>query len=203
MSTPFENDADAHAWTIASLRRATASLAALRAAVQDDPVLLEHFEYIEGMLAHGTKDAVAGGINGPGPKGSTPLLMLCTRGAAAAEVEELLALGANPQKAALEFNDAADIEMKDTETPLIAAAFQGHHEICKVLLRWRATRLEEGAAAEDVAAVGPNHCMHGSIRRGASAMLAACDAGHLDVVKLLIEKCDDLDVNKAGQVTTL
>ena len=29
---------------------------------------------------------------------------------------------------------------------------------------------------------------------------AACRAGQLDVVKLLIEKCDKLDVNKAGRV---
>ena len=35
---------------------------------------------------------------------------------------------------------------------------------------------------------------------GETPLGAACRAGQLDVVKLLIEKCDGLDVNKAGRV---
>ena len=35
---------------------------------------------------------------------------------------------------------------------------------------------------------------------GETTLVAACLAGQLDVVKLLIEKCDGLDVNKPGMV---
>ena len=37
---------------------------------------------------------------------------------------------------------------------------------------------------------------------GETPLAAVCRAGQLDVVKLLIEKSDKLDVNKAGMVTS-
>ena len=40
------------------------------------------------------------------------------------------------------------------------------------------------------------------MQNGETPLVAACSAGQLDVVKLLIEKCDGLDLNKPGMVTS-
>eukprot|EP00729_Bicosta_minor_P012945 gene12945-15400_t len=218
---PFEDDAPHHAWVIASVKKARSAMESLETAIKNEVKtdsfhLLGNLKYIQSIIEQQKRilarlpipaDARRGAgvanqvgladINARGPKGSTPLMMLCAQGLDAAEVEvsELLTLGADPTQIAYEFNDdvaAANIDMKDFETPLITAAFKGHEKICKVLLQWRGEKLKEkGVRLQDVARVDPNYRMSGSFRSGASAMLAACDAGHLQVVKLLMKHGGD------------
>ena len=218
---PFEDDAPHHAWVIASVKKARSAMESLETAIKNEVKtdsfhLLGNLKYIQSIIEQqqrilarlpipadarrcaGVANQVGlADINARGHKGSTPLMMLCAQGLDAAEVKvsELLALGADPTQIAYEFNDdvaAANIDMKDFETPLITAAFKGHEKICKVLLQWRGEKLKEkGVRLQDVARVDPNYRMSGSFRSGASAMLAACDAGHLQVVKLLMKHGGD------------